>query len=190
MKTPKDRTSMEAGRRLDSSTGSAGSSGAAGTRDADASPRTAAPVLGADVQAWLDQAIAPEPVDAAVQARVKKRLLRRIAEESTSQHLTIAAAAGAWQPFGPGVTMKVLHHDGGCMSYLLRLAPGAALPPHRHPVDEECLVLEGEMHIGDIVIGAGGYHRGRQGVLHDRLTSPGGALIFLRGAVPEAELAL
>jgi anti-sigma factor ChrR (cupin superfamily) len=86
--------------------------------------------------------------------------------------------------------MKVLHHDEGILSYLLRLAPGASLPAHRHPVDEECLVLEGEMHIGDLVLPAGGYHLGRRGVLHDRLTSPGGALIFLRGAVPDGALAI
>ncbi len=148
------------------------------------------PVLEAEVQAWLDQAVTPEPVDAAAQARVKQQLLRRIAAESTSRHVTVAAPDGPWQPLAPGVTMKLLHHESGTMSYLLRLSPGASLPAHRHPQDEECLVLEGEMHIGDIVIGPGGYHLGRRGVLHDRLSSPGGALIFLRGAAPEAALLL
>jgi quercetin dioxygenase-like cupin family protein len=147
-------------------------------------------VLDADVLAWLDQAVTPEPVDPAAQARVKSRLLRRIAAESTPRHLTMTPGGGGWQPFGPGLTMKVLHHDGDTMSYLVRLAAGASLPAHRHPVDEECVVLEGEMCIGDLVVGAGGYHLGRRGVLHDQLTSPGGALIFLRGAVPEMALAL
>lgn len=153
-------------------------------------PGAAESVLDADVLAWLDQAVAPEPLDAAAEARVKRRLLQRIAADSTPRHTTIAPADGEWRPFGPGVTMKVLHHDGRSLSYLLRLAPGAALPAHHHPQDEECLVLEGEMRIGDIVIAAGGYHLGRKGVLHDRLTSPGGALIFLRGAVPDSALAL
>jgi quercetin dioxygenase-like cupin family protein len=151
---------------------------------------TAEPVLDADVLAWLDDAVAPEPVDPAAQARVKRRLLRRIAAESMPRHLTVPPGAGDWQPFGPGVAIKVLHQEGEAMSYLLRLAPGATLPPHRHPVDEECLVLEGEMHIGGVVVGPGGYHLGRRGVLHDTLGSPGGALIFLRGAVPEAALSL
>lgn len=149
-----------------------------------------ASALDADLLAWLDEAVAPEPLDAAAAARVKKRLLRRIAADSTPRHLTLPAAVGDWRPFGPGVTMKVLHQDGDTLSYLLRLAPGAALPAHRHPMDEECVVLEGQMCIGEVVIPTGGYHLGRKGVLHDRLTSPGGALIFLRGAVPEAALVL
>lgn len=148
-------------------------------------PAPAEPALDADVRAWLDEAVTPEPPDAGAKARVKQRLLRRIAADSTPRHLTLPATAGSWQPFGAGVTMKVLHQDGDTLSYLLRLQPGASLPPHRHPQDEECLVLEGEMHIGEVVIGPGGYHLGRCGVLHDRLSSPGGALIFLRGAAPE-----
>jgi anti-sigma factor ChrR (cupin superfamily) len=147
-------------------------------------------VLDADVLAWLDGAVTPEPVDADAQARVRQRLLRRIAGGSTPQHVTLPPDEGAWQPFAPGVTIKVLHQEGDTLSYLLRLAPGAALPPHRHPQDEECLVLEGEMHIGTLVVPAGGYHLGRRGVLHDTLSSPGGALIFLRGAAPEAAHAL
>jgi anti-sigma factor ChrR (cupin superfamily) len=146
--------------------------------------------LDADVVAWLDTAVAPEPLDPEAQARVKRRLLRRIAAESTPQHPTLPLAEGDWRAFGPGVTIKVLHRDGDILSYLLRLAPGAHLPAHRHPVDEECVVLEGEMHIGSVVIPSGGYHLGRKGVLHDRLTAPHGALLFLRGAVPEPALAL
>ena len=158
--------------------------------DGQQSEQSESHVLDADVLAWLDHAVAPDEADLAAQGRVKQRLLRRIAAESTPRHLSLQPGQGPWQPFGPGVTMKVLHHDGDTLSYLLRLEAGAALPAHRHPQNEECLVLEGEMHIGQLVVPAGGYHLGRKGVLHDRLTSPGGALIFLRGAVPEVALAL
>ena len=118
-------------------------------------------------------------------------MLHRIAAASTERHLTRAADAERWQSFGEGVSIKVLHESGGIMSYLLRLAPGANLPAQRHPVDEECVVLEGEVCIGDrLCLGPGGFHLGRQDLLHDRLHSPGGALVFLRGAVPEAALAI
>lgn len=116
--------------------------------------------------------------------RVRRILLPRIAADSTAHHLTLPASDAGWKPFGPGVAIKVLHEQGGVMSYLLRLDPGAELPPHRHPIDEECVVLEGEVCVGALRIGAGGYHCGRQDVLHDRLHSPGGALVFLRGAAP------
>jgi anti-sigma factor ChrR (cupin superfamily) len=156
----------------------------------DLPPAGAADALAPELVALLGAAIAPEPLAAASQARVRRRLLRRVAADSTDRHLTLAAGEGGWQPFGDGLTIKVLHESGGIMSYLLRLAPGAGLPAHRHPVDEECVVLEGEVRIGSLCLQGGGFHLGRQDVLHDDLHSPTGALIFLRGAVPEAALAL
>jgi hypothetical protein len=169
-----------------------------------------APAIDSDLLALMDAALVPSAqVDTALHARVKQKLLRRIAADSTAQHLhlppdaastpngaaataadTAAASETAWQDFGPGLRIKVLHHAQGVMSYLLRLAPGAALPAHRHPIDEECVVIEGEVQIGPLNLGAGGFHLGRKDVLHDRLQSRDGALIFLRGAVPEAALAL
>lgn len=135
---------------------------------------------------WLYEALepdAPQPAD----ARLKRRLLHAIAAVATPRHLTVQAddAAARWQHFGPGLQIKVLHQAEGVMSYLVRLAAGASLPPHRHPVDEECVVLEGEVRIGALRVAAGGYHRGRRGLPHDRLCSDEGALIFLRGAEPD-----
>ena len=75
-------------------------------------PATEDTVLDDDVLAWLDQGLAPEPLDAAAEARVKARLLRRIAAESTPRHPTLRLAEGEWQPFAPGVAMKVLHRVG------------------------------------------------------------------------------
>lgn len=122
------------------------------------------------------------------QARgMRRRLLERVADADTT-HLTIPAGADGWQPFLDGVHIKVLHEHDGVLSYLLRLAPGAALPPHRHPVDEECVVLEGRLQVGtQVEIGPGGYHLAHGGALHASVRSDTGALIFLRGAVPEAD---
>lgn len=150
-------------------------------------PDAADPVLDTDILAVLDASVgASSPGDRLSIARVKRKLLARIAEDQRAQHVTVQADEGAWQPFGPGLTLKVLHEAGGIMSYLVRLAPGASLPPHRHPVDEECVVLEGSLRIGATVVAAGGFHLGRQHRLHEPIVSEQGALIFLRGAAPEA----
>jgi len=149
------------------------------------------PVLDETLAARLDEANAADaPLDAAARARIKRRVLQRIAADNTPRHLTHQPGEPGWQPFGDGVRIKVLHEADGVMSYLLRLAPGASLPAHRHPVDEECVVLEGEVQIGSLRVAAGGFHLGRKDVLHDKLESESGALIYLRGAVPEAALAL
>jgi hypothetical protein len=154
----------------------------------DARPDPDAPLDG-ELAALIAGALEPEPHDAGAIDRVKQKLLRRIAAESTDRHLTEPPGEAGWQPFGDGLSIKVLHEDAGVMSYLLRLAPGASLPAHRHPVDEECVVLEGEVQIGALRLGPGGFHLGRRNVLHDVLRSADGAVIFLRGAVPEADLA-
>jgi anti-sigma factor ChrR (cupin superfamily) len=153
-------------------------------------PNPSPAALDADIVDLLSDALVPEPADAELTARVKHRVLARIAEEQASLHLTVRAGDGLWRPFAPGVQIKLLHEAGDIWSYLLRLAPGAQLPAHRHPVDEECVVLEGTMRIGDLRVEAGGFHLGRRDVLHAPLTSEGGALLFLRGARPQAELLL
>lgn len=149
-------------------------------------PTTADPVIDADLVARLAAAVPAEALAPDTQARIKHRLLRRIAAEQMPQHKTVLPDATGWEPLGPGLTMKRLHETGGVLSYLVRLAPGAVLAAHRHPVDEECVVLEGEMLIGEHRVGPGGFHLGRAGVLHDRIRSgDAGALVFLRGAAPE-----
>lgn len=141
-----------------------------------------------DIVDWLNQGVTPEPIDAQRASRVKRRVLKRIADDQLTRHLTVRQVDGAWRAFGPGLEIKVLHEADGVMSYLLRLAPGASLAPHRHPIDEECVVLEGELQIGELRVGAGGFHLGRKDVLHGRITTVDGALIFLRGATPETAL--
>lgn len=117
---------------------------------------------------------------------IRRRLLERVADADTPAHLTIAREDGDWQPFLDGVAIKVLRAHGGVLSYLLRLAPGAMLPPHRHPQDEECIVLEGRLRVGArLEIGPGGYHLAQGGALHASIGTGTGATIFLRGAVPD-----
>lgn len=144
------------------------------------------PPLDDDIAQALSAAQAPTD-DAAALERVRARLMKRIAADSVPHHLTLHADDGQWHRLLPGIERKVLFEQGGVMSYLLRFAPGAVLPAHRHPVDEECVVLQGTLRIGPLVLPAGSYHRVPRDVLDADSTSDEGAIIFLRGAAPHAE---
>ena len=143
--------------------------------------------LDADILDALNAAQAPSAEDDAAVERVRAKLIKRIAADSTPHHVAISADQGQWHRLLPGIERKVLHESAGVMSYLLRFAPGAVLPAHRHPVDEECVVLEGTICVGPLVLGAGGFHRVPAGVLDAETTTESGAVIYLRGATPKVE---
>ncbi len=155
----------------------------------DPTPNPALNVLDDDIVLALTSAHTDEAAPPKLLERVRHKLMARIAEDATPRHLTVPATADGWHKFLPGIERKVLQQGGGLMSYLLRLAPGAVLPAHRHPVDEECIVISGVLRIGtELELAAGSFHMGRQGVPHAAITSDGGAVIYLRGAEPVAEL--
>lgn len=132
----------------------------------------------------VDALGADPPLDPLDAATIRGRLLQRI---RASQALTtIQADEGEWEPFVPKVQIKVLRRDVHTQSYLLKLDPGAVLLPHVHGEDEECMVLEGEVRIGNLVAKAGAYHLAPKGVPHEPIRSETGALLFLRGAIPAA----
>ena len=129
---------------------------------------------------------APPAITSSQARGIRRRLMDRVADTDDS-HLTIDGDAGDWQPFLDGVAIKVLREHAGVLSYLLRLDPGAVLPAHRHPDDEECVVLHGRLRVGSAIeIGPGGYHLAHRGALHAPISTASGATIFLRGAVPDA----
>lgn len=143
-------------------------------------------MLAPEAEQALFDALKPVPMPAERAARLRSRLLSRAKAGRTSQLDTIHAAGGDWKPFLPRVAIKVLRREAGVQTYLLRLDPGAVLLPHEHPQDEECIVLEGEVRIGDIVASQGDYHLAPKGVDHGAIVSDQGALLFLRGAIPKA----
>lgn len=145
------------------------------------------PTLGADIVHALAKAQRPDEADTAALQRVRSRVMKRIAADSTPLHIAIPADGGSWHRFLPGIERKVLNEQEGVMSYLLKFAPGAVLPAHRHPQDEECVVLQGRLRIGDLELGPGGFHMVRAGVLDADTTTDEGCVIYLRGASPKAE---
>lgn len=120
----------------------------------------------------------------AIVKRVRSRVLKAIAAESSALRDVVPAGAIAWRPFLPGIELQALHESSGVMCYLLKFAPGAVLPAHRHPVDEECVVLQGSVRIGPLVLEAGSFQKVGRAVLDTDTSSDRGAVIYLRGAPP------
>lgn len=122
--------------------------------------------------------VAPAPERAsALRAGVLARV--HASREAGRQLITLRLDEGEWRPLVPGVRVKRLGR--GRRAVLLELAPGATLPAHRHHEDEECVVLRGDAVLGEIVVRAGDYHLARANSRHGRVSSRGGALLYLRG---------
>ncbi len=93
--------------------------------------------------------------------------------------LFVKAADIPWVERRPGVFWKVLWEDadGNHKAILVRYAPGAIVPRHRHVGDEQILVLEGEVADDTGTCTAGNYARRAPGCIHTVRSGPG-ALVF------------
>jgi anti-sigma factor ChrR (cupin superfamily) len=97
--------------------------------------------------------------------------------------ITVRAQEGEWQRIAKGVERKMLHRAaGGRLTYLIRGAQGARLPPHEHDDDEEMYVLEGDLTIGELTLHAGDFHLARRGARHPMATTAAGCLILVNAA--------
>lgn len=124
--------------------------------------------------------------DSALIARVKARVMEAIGRDPLPANRTVRADSGGWERITPKIERKVLWSSDAAISVLLRCAPGAEVGPHLHAMDEECMVLEGSIRIGDdLVLHAGDFHVGRRGSRHAATTTDTGALVYLRGARDE-----
>jgi len=96
--------------------------------------------------------------------------------------VTVRGGEGEWRTLGPGAEIKLLMVDreAGFQSFLLRLSPGAMLPPHDHNTLEECLLLEGDMLIGDRAYRRGDYHAALPGSRHAPISTRNGGIVFIR----------
>lgn len=138
------------------------------------------PLLDAFLEAQAPILPAPDRASA-LRARVMTAARASQAQPEPGQHLTIHQSEGRWLPILAGVEIKVLREDATTRSYLLRMAAGARLPAHAHSHEEECMVLEGDVWLGEVHARAGDYHLARSGLPHDELRSDSGCLLFLRG---------
>jgi anti-sigma factor ChrR (cupin superfamily) len=134
------------------------------------------PVVDAFV-AWPTDVLRPS-------AGLWERLARRIATETGQEpavHAPERWEEPAWEDVAPGISCKLLATDAERhrVSMLVRLAPGAAYPAHRHSEAEELHLLHGELVIDDKKLSPGDYYRAQAGSADDRVWSETGCTCVL-----------
>jgi quercetin dioxygenase-like cupin family protein len=113
------------------------------------------------------------------------RVLERIADPPPEQTETIRVATMPWRPVCPGVWTKLMKSDPTAQMQvaLFRVDPGGVVPAHSHHREEEWLVLQGEVMLGDHCVGQGDFHFAQVGSRHPDLTAPTGALLMVRSEI-------
>ncbi len=102
-------------------------------------------------------------------------------DDPVSGSLTIRASEGEWVKLGGGVFTKHLFSDKslGTVTTMFKLMPGAHMPSHRHLGVEQCMMLEGDFHVNDEVLGPGDFHCSLPYSIDDKLFTVGGALFLI-----------
>ena len=79
------------------------------------------------------------------------------------------ASTSGWLPLCvPGAFVKLLSYDehNDYATVLGKLEPGARYPAHQHVHAEDIYMLEGDLHVGEEVMGAGDFHHAEAATRH------------------------
>lgn len=132
-------------------------------------------------QRWLsavDEAGADELPDG-----MFERILSRIDNDGLRAPGTVTkrAALAQWLKYSPGITYRVLNVDEANkrQSLLVRMEPGAVYRSHVHDIDEECLIIEGDLRYGDLELRAGDFHLATPGMIHPTGHTTSGCLLHV-----------
>jgi len=131
----------------------------------------------------LDERIEPMKPPAGLWAKIDAEVDELTSFEANA--INVRASEGDWQQLLEGIDKKILFRDpvAGTESYLLRYAPGASIPAHEHRLSEHCLMLEGDVTVGDLRLGPGDFQAIPAGTPHPATMSEGGALVFIVGEI-------
>jgi len=113
-----------------------------------------------------------------------ERLAHRIAQETGKQPVPPPASQWSepeWDQVAPGIECQLLATDTErhLVSMLVRLAPRATYPAHRHAGAEELYLLDGELWIDDRKLIPGDYNFGAPGAVDNRVWSETGCTCLL-----------
>ena len=86
-----------------------------------------------------------------------------------------------WPDFVPGIQRRVLWHREGQAAMLYFAQAGAQVPLHTHGHDEECLMVQGELFLDDVLLKAGDYQLAPAGTGHRITETDTGVVIYAHG---------
>ena len=145
------------------------------------------PILDEAILNTLSEAIQPTPLSAKRKQAIKNRLFSRLNAPAPEGTQTIRTDEKAWIRINPLIEIKVLRKDleNNNQTSLWRLKPGAVIISHSHTQEEECLVLSGELYVGDHYVKQGDFHIASPGCTHSNISTKTGALFLIRGEIAE-----
>ncbi len=101
--------------------------------------------------------------------------------ENEERPRTVFDAEAGWPDFAPGIQRRVLWHDGEQAAMLYYAQAGAAVPQHRHDHDEECLMLQGQFFLDELLLQPGDYQLAPAGTGHRISETDTGVVIYAHG---------
>ncbi|MEN9628532.1 MAG: hypothetical protein RJA10_1759 [Pseudomonadota bacterium] len=95
--------------------------------------------------------------------------------------VTVRDAEAGWPDFAPGIRRRVLWQRDGQAALLYLAQAGAVVPHHTHGHDEECLMVQGELFLDDVLLQAGDYQLAPAGTGHRITETDTGVVIYAHG---------
>ncbi len=101
--------------------------------------------------------------------------------QAPSQAFTVRDAESGWPDYAPGIRRRVLWHHDGQAALLYHAEAGASVPVHIHGHDEECLMVQGELFLDDILLQEGDYQLAPAGTGHRITETDTGVVLYAHG---------
>ncbi len=101
--------------------------------------------------------------------------------EGAVERTLVRDQEAGWPEFAPGIRRRVLWAGGGQAALLYRADPGANVPNHSHGHDEECLMVQGELFLDDLLLQTGDYQLAPAGTGHRITETDTDVILYAHG---------
>lgn len=95
--------------------------------------------------------------------------------------ITVRDRQDDWPDYAPGIKRRVLWSHEGQAAMLYYAQPGACVPLHAHGHDEECLMVQGELFLDDVLLQQGDYQLAPAGTNHQITATDTGMIVYAHG---------